>query len=244
MLGSCAGEAQPPKRQTVVLELFTSQGCSSCPPADALLRKLRTEDFGGATIVPLAYHVDYWNYLGWKDPFSSPQWSQRQSQYAQHFRRTQVYTPQLVINGSAEMVGSASGPIHAEIRRQLQKAESGAIAIERITRKGNEIEVVLTARLDASKGRHGSAVVALFEHGVRTAVASGENARLSLVNDAIVRWQGQALSLEANGQTVQGSVKIPLSAEWNGRELGVAAFLQDSQSLAIHAATTRQVEGR
>ena len=133
---SCAKEARSSERKaaggrsrTVVLELFTSQGCSSCPPADALLSRLRHEDFGGSTVIPLAYHVDYWNHLGWSDPFSSPRWSQRQNLYARALKNAQVYTPQLIINGAVQMVGSADSPIRAEIERQLGGADRGAVFI-------------------------------------------------------------------------------------------------------------------
>ena len=87
----------------VVLELFTSEGCSSCPLADNLLPQLASLD---AAVIPLSFHVDYWNRLGWKDPFSSAAFSDRQREYGQHFNSDGVYTPQLVVNGEYEMVGS------------------------------------------------------------------------------------------------------------------------------------------
>src|SRR5436190_18609544 len=90
----------------VVAELFTSQGCSSCPPADALWQRLGDESPLGARIVPLAFHVDYWNSLGWKDPFSSAAWSSRQSDYARAFGSGRIYTPQAVIGGRAECLGA------------------------------------------------------------------------------------------------------------------------------------------
>ncbi|HUR81120.1 MAG TPA: DUF1223 domain-containing protein, partial [Thermoanaerobaculia bacterium] len=86
----------------VVLELFTSQGCSSCPSADEFLRKLAAKD---KRVIPLAFHVDYWNYLGWRDPFSSAEWSQRQGDYVRAMKLSTAYTPQLVINGSRQVVG-------------------------------------------------------------------------------------------------------------------------------------------
>lgn len=245
---SCAGDARSSERKvaggrsrTVVLELFTSQGCSSCPPADALLSRLRREDFRGSTVIPLAYHVDYWNHLGWSDPFSSPRWSQRQRLYTKALR-DQVYTPQLIINGAVPLVGSADGPIHAEIERQLEGADRGAVFIDRIALAGNGITVDLRARLDVRKsGSPANVVVVLFENGVTTAVASGENARRSLTNDAIVRWQDAKLALSANGVESKATVTIPLSPGWRADRLGVAAFIQDSVSLAIHASAARGV---
>lgn len=233
--------AEGGRPRTVVLELFTSQGCSSCPPADQLLSKLRREDFGGSTVIPLAYHVDYWNYLGWSDPFSSPRWSRRQNEYARAMK-AQIFTPQLVINGSVQLVGSAGGAIRAEIERQLRGVDRGAVFIDRAALVGNEIAVDFRARLDARAGSgRAHVVVALFENGVTTAVASGENAHRSLTNDAIVRWQESPLDLDANGVESRGSVSIPLRAGWRADRLGVAAFIQDSSSLAIHAGAARGI---
>ncbi|MEO8378614.1 MAG: DUF1223 domain-containing protein [Acidobacteriota bacterium] len=248
-LGSCAREARSSERKigegrarTVVLELFTSQGCSSCPPADALLSRLRREDFGGSTVIPLAYHVDYWNHLGWSDPFSSPHWTQRQNLYAKALKSDQIYTPQLIINGAAPLVGSAEGPIRAEIERQLDGSDRGAVLIDRVALAGKELTVDLRARLDArTPASPAGVVVVLFENGVTTAVASGENARRTLTNDAIVRWQEERFVLSANGVESKASVTIPLSAGWRTDRLGVAAFIQDRASLAIHASAARGI---
>lgn len=208
--------------RTVVLELFTSQGCSSCPPADTLLSKLRREDFDGATVIPLAYHVDYWNHLGWRDPFSSRQWSNRQRAYAQAMRSAQVYTPQIVINGKTQLVGSAESAIRAEIDRQLKGDDAGTIAIERVTRAGNALKV------DLQSTKNANAVIVLFENGITTNVESGENEDRRLTNDAIVRWQGSAPA---------GTVTIPLDPSWRTQNLGLAAFLQDGKSMNIYAST-------
>src|SRR6266849_3578517 len=97
--------------QPVVVELFTSQGCSSCPPADTLIRELRKQP----NVIAIAYHVDYWNYLGWRDPFSSSDWTLRQSQYAHAFGLSSNYTPQIVVGGAREMVGSNDRAVRAAI---------------------------------------------------------------------------------------------------------------------------------
>lgn len=222
LFAGCTSDAQVPKAGgVVVLELFTSQGCSSCPPADRLLSKLRREDLGG-TVIPLAYHVDYWNYIGWTDPFSSPRWSNRQREYARKLK-SGVYTPQLVVNGRAQLVGSSERHVRAEIERQLRRPPNATVTIDRIERANG----VLTVHVRASRK---TVVVTLFQNGITTDVSRGENVDQRLVNDAIVRWQGVA-----EGPTVT----IPLAKEW--RDLGVAAFVQDPVTLEIHAAAVREV---
>src|SRR6266404_7069098 len=113
-------QASNPAPKPVVLELFTSEGCSSCPPADALLKKL--DDAGSldnVEIIAIEEHVDYWNRLGWTDPFSSPDWTERQQRYSQTLRRDGVYTPQLVVNGHDELVGSSE----RQVREAIANAE-------------------------------------------------------------------------------------------------------------------------
>src|SRR5579871_3134619 len=106
------------KRTPVVVELFTSEGCSSCPPADAVLARLKHDQpVEGAEVIALSEHVDYWNYIGWSDPFSSHDFSARQSGYARAFRLNEVYTPQAVIDGRAEILGSDQGRAEEEIAR-------------------------------------------------------------------------------------------------------------------------------
>jgi len=228
---SCSrADAQHPS--TVVLELFTSQGCSSCPPADKLLSTLRRESFPRGRVIPLAYHVDYWNHLGWQDPFSSRQWSTRQNEYARVRNTTQVYTPQVVIDGREQMVGSAEGAIRREIERQFDAGDRGAIVIERITKTADTWIVDVRSRIDANL--HANVVAVLFENGVTTAIKAGENENVTLTNDAIVRWESRGDA--ARTTESKSRITIPIDKHWNATHLGVAVFLQDPRSLTIYVA--------
>jgi hypothetical protein len=231
-----ATRTQPAKtgngRGVAVVELFTSQGCSSCPPADVVLSELGKEKFDGV-VVPLAFHVDYWNHIGWTDPFSSPRWSERQRAYAAAMKSTQVYTPQVVINGREQLVGSYGSRVRAEIAKQLKSDARGTVAIRSVRSNGNDVTIEFDASMTGAADVH----VALYENGVTTSVASGENAGRKLTNDFVVR----AMKTAPAGAK---SITLPLDARWRTQQLGVAVFLQDPKSLAIYGAAASNAPAR
>jgi hypothetical protein len=220
----------------VVLELFTSQGCSSCPPADAVLSKLGRDPRFAGRVIPIAFHVDYWNYIGWSDPFSSADWTARQNEYARSLRLDSIYTPQLVVNGATHLNGSDESGVLSRI----DEASRGPTGVVKVTTRqdGNRLVVDVSAevpaRLDAGELH---AVVVLFENGATTSVRRGENSGRTLVNDYIARKIESAFTLAPDaGSHGAKTVTFDLDPSWNRANLGVAAFLQDPATMKIYGA--------
>ncbi len=223
--------------QAVVVELFTSQGCSSCPPADRLLGQLPAE-VDGVQVLPLAFHVDYWNDLGWRDPFSSAEWTARQNRYAHALGAGRIYTPQLVVQGTADVVGSDRGKAVDLIRRAAGRASDGA-RIQATTTAGSHgltvsVDAALGARRAGSPAR-ADAWVALVENGLATRVARGENQGRGLVNHFVVRRLTRAFAVEP-GSSRRGDVALALEPGWRRDRMVVTVFLQDEKGLAVLAA--------
>ncbi len=173
-----SADAEP---SSVLVELFTSQGCSSCPPADALLRELAVDP--DLDIVPLAFHVDYWNYIGWEDPFSDARWSARQRAYAQARDSDRVYTPQLLFDGRDHAVGTSARRSRTAIAEQSRPG--GATVDVRAQVRGPHVDVELQLEGEI-RSRDAAVFVAVVRDGATTKVRSGENARRTLDNAFIV----------------------------------------------------------
>jgi hypothetical protein len=208
----------------VVVELFTSQGCSSCPPADDLLRRIAADPELRARVIPLAFHVDYWNHLGWRDPFSQAAWSQRQGDYVRAMRLSGAYTPQIVVNGSRQMVGSATGVVYEAIEQESSRAPVG-----RITLRRDGANVVI--RAESPRGGV-DVMLVVFEDGAVTKVAKGENRGRTLADDRIVRRLERVATLDGHGVVEE---RVPLTL---GPREGVAAFLQERATKRIVAAAS------
>ncbi|MGI9103170.1 MAG: DUF1223 domain-containing protein [Terriglobales bacterium] len=208
----------------VVVELFTSEGCSSCPPADALLMQLDRR----SEIIALGEHVDYWDALGWKDRFSSRQFTDRQERYAGHFSLQGPYTPQLVINGHYEIVGNdVSGVSSLLDKAQKQHAAGPAISLQPGAKGALEVRISPTPRPQ-------DVILAITESNLTTEVGRGENHGRTLRHTAVVR------ELRVLGRTSAkdfiASPQIALKPDWRPENLGAVVFLQDPSTLEISAA--------
>lgn len=211
----------------VLVELFTSEGCSSCPPADRTLMFLQmNQPVRNAKIIALGFHVDYWDYLGWKDKFSSAQFSSRQREYVQAFRLDSSYTPQMVVDGESEFVGSnlqnASNFIEAAAKKQK--------ATVNLTINGGQIGVAV----DKMPSTAASTVyLAVAEHELSTKVRGGENRGSDLAHPAVVRYL-KAIGNIKNGKLESAlSVDIPKSDEWVSKNLSYVVFIQQDETKKI-----------
>lgn len=213
----------------VVIELFTSQGCSSCPSADRLLSKLGQNE----EIIALSFHVDYWNHLGWRDPYSSAEWSARQRRYAQALQTT-VYTPQLIVDGRSDLVGSDERRIRQAIADRRPSRSAPRLRLRLEERKD---EVSVRVELDGSDlPRRLDLELIVYESGLGESVTRGENVGRKLRHDYVVR------SLERQ-PAVPGESRASLRLDrgWNRDNLGVAALLRHRAGLQIAAAVNQSL---
>lgn len=209
---------KPAAQPVVVLELFTSQGCSSCPPADRVLAELTQQAArSGQAVYGLSFHVDYWDRLGWKDPFSSKQFTDRQRQYDRALK-TQTYTPQLVINGRENVIGGQRGRIEQAIQTIQKQPASAFIGVDGSVARAGE-QVVVNYTLSTSGPYRVN--VALVQREARTAIDTGENGGRMLVNTNVVR---QFKTVEQSAPS--GRVSLPFPADVKPDQTAVLVYVQ------------------
>ncbi|MFT6580952.1 MAG: hypothetical protein ACJAU6_001382 [Alphaproteobacteria bacterium] len=211
-------------KSPVVVELFTSQGCSSCPPAEAYLDDLAQRD----DVIALEYHVDYWDYIGWKDPFGNRDYTVRQHRYVEKLGGRYAYTPQMVINGVTHEVGSKRRRVDAIIR-EAQINASDAAPVLTMVRKGDLITVTLAG---ATPETPLNVVFLSFDGRHKTAITRGENSGKTLVNSHVVR------GIERLGQWNGGAAEFTVSMKGRKGDGGCAVIAQDAQQGPIAAAAS------
>ena len=221
------------KTVPVLVELFTSEGCSSCPPADEVLARLeQTQPVAGVEVIALSEHVDYWNRLGWADPFSSPIFSERQGRYADAFGRDGVYTPQMVVDGRAEFVGSNMSRARDAIARAARLPK----ATIHLTRNGGaQGDVIpLTVKIEGLPETSGDTVevlLAVTESGLRTDVPRGENAGRKLSHAAVVRKLEVIGSVK--GANFTDAPVVRMEKGWKRDRLRAVIFAQERGSRKV-----------
>jgi hypothetical protein len=222
--------------------LFTSEGCSSCPPADALLAELDArQPVAGAEVIALEQHVDYWNHLGWADPFSSPEFTRRQQEYADSFGNGSVYTPQMIVDGKVEFVGSRE----SQARQAIADAASQPKTSVRLTAEtdANSGKLVFTAHVPklpaARSGDSAEVYLAITENRLHSDVTRGENAGRALDHSGVVRVL-RRIGIAAAGAdpAFSGTETIALAPAWKRQNLRAVLFLQEKRGRRVLAAAS------
>lgn len=216
----------------VVLELFTSEGCSSCPPADDLLAKVQQEA-GDKPVYVLAYHVDYWDHQGWRDVFSNADYGKRQYQYAVKLN-SQVYTPQVVVNGKIEFVGSNKSAVNYALEKGLSDTPNNTLKLQG-KRKGDQMTLNYQVSGDQDNDE---LVIAVVQKNAIRQIKRGENEGRTLSHAQIVRGL-YSFELDKGGR---GEVKFFLSNAFTAAGWEVIGLLQNRKTQAIHAASRMVIE--
>ncbi len=213
-----------------IVELYTSEGCSSCPPADLLLRQL-TENARKEKlpVYTLSFHVDYWNRLGWEDPFSQAQFTERQRHYAKVNRSSNVYTPQFIINGESAFAGYRFDLLEKTISGSLKTKASASVnlEIERLDKETLDLHYAVE-----SASRNDLLQVAVVERNLKIPILHGENAGKTLEHDNVVR----ILKTVTVGKG-EGQMKLTLLPSINLANSSVIAYVQNAKTMAITGAT-------
>ena len=226
------------RRVPVIVELFTSEGCSSCPPADQLLSRMdRSQPIAGARVIALEEHVDYWNSLGWTDPFSSAQYRGRQNDYGRKFFDDNIYTPQMIVNGQAAFVGNDGARAAQEIGRA---AETQTTVVElRASAKPADPDLVdLSVHVtNTGKAQNSNVYLAVTESDLSTNVQRGENSGRLLRHAPVVRSFGVIGKVDAKGSStgaITSTLRLP--REWKRENLRAVVFVQERDSYKITGA--------
>ena len=233
-------------RTPVLVELFTSEGCSSCPPADQLLILLDEQQFvAEALVIPLSEHVEYWNGLGWRDPFSAPMFTERQQEYAAVLTDGLLYTPQMVVDGQTELIGSQ--------RDLAQQAIAGAAVAPKAAmtlaltggggRNAVSVEVTISGVVRLDVRSDADLWLAVTEEGLATDVRRGENANRRLPHAAVVRQLEKIETLPMPAPDRFTAVaQVALDPDWHDGRLRLVAFLQERKSRRVLGVTQTRLE--
>ena len=221
----------------MLVELFTSEGCSSCPPADALLMKLNdTQPIAGVDVIALEEHVDYWDRPEWRDPFSSAEVTKRQRQYTDRLELDSAYTPEMVIDGQTEFVGSDAN----KAARELAKAAARTKAPVHVTlREKSGDRVSLEVQVEAASP--GDVLLAITERKLASDVKGGENAGRNMKHSAVVR-KLVAIGKVKKGELFSKQTAVTLASDWKPENLSAVVFVQERGSGKVLGAAELRLE--
>lgn len=220
----------------ILVELFTSEGCSSCPPADALLRQLDAQSNKAATeIVVLSEHVDYWDGQGWHDRFSSHDYTERQEEYARRLHVDEPFTPQMVVDGTSQFTGNDVGHLQSALRDAASRAKT-TVRVDAREVNPTEILVSLEAGQLPTGSKHADLFVALADNHDQTQVGGGENSGKSLQHVAVLRSLQKIGKVGPEGLQKEVKLRLPKGDPGN---LRLIAFVQESDNGPVLGATVK-----
>ncbi len=227
-----ACEAKSGDSTIALLELYTSEGCSSCPPADRFVSTLPETGFKNDRVVPLAFHVDYWNYLGWTDPFSQSDFTRRQRDFARRTNAVTVYTPELVLSGS-EYRRWWGNSFERAVRKVNQTRARADIGLK-LNRKDSVLKVEGSASLRdrSTDTRAAGFYVALYHNNLSNKIDAGENSGRTLNHSFVVRRLYGPFAFDESG-TARFRQELTLDNGWKPGDLGVAAFVQEARGTDV-----------
>ncbi|MGC1443192.1 MAG: DUF1223 domain-containing protein [Burkholderiaceae bacterium] len=231
-------EAISPTNRVALVELYTSEGCSSCPPADKWLSALSASGLGANKVLPLALHVDYWDYIGWKDPFAMSRFTKRQEAVAVRNRSRSIYTPQVVLDGLDWRQWWEPAPFLKQVNRINQESASLNLTLSGRWQPGVDMSAKVSARVapvtDTNDSKRETLHLAVFENQLETRVLRGENAGETLRHDAVVRaWIDPVVLRQSAGELLNKVVRLPTNIK--PENMGLAAFVQDIQGDVVQA---------
>ena len=220
--------AHSPATTTALVELYTSEGCDSCPPADRWLSTLGARGYGPDRVVPIALHVDYWDYIGWKDPYARQAFTARQRKMAALARAAFVYTPQVLLQGR-DFRGWHSPAFEQEVARINAQPARASLALRLVSRPGDALEVEASARLAGGVSPADAALyLGAYENKLVSEVKAGENRGKTLPHDYVaLQWTGP---LEFRSPDLLERQRLPLLPEAVAANSGVVAFVQNKAS--------------
>ncbi|HEV2299623.1 MAG TPA: DUF1223 domain-containing protein [Candidatus Acidoferrales bacterium] len=237
--------AAPSTSKPVVVELFTSEGCSTCPPADALLQRMEKQPLPGVEIITLEEHVDYWNQQGWIDPYSSVEWTTRQREYEAKAGSNDPYTPEMVVDGESRFTGSNGREAQMAIEKAVAEPKTSvSITPAPSDSKNSESFQVSVGKLVGSaSGNDAEVWLAITEDGLHSSVTAGENAGHALTHAAVLRSLHKIGVAAANKESdsFAGVPKVKLNSSWKRENLRVIVFVQDKKSLKILGAASAKI---
>jgi hypothetical protein len=236
------GNSQGSPISPVLVELFTSEGCSSCPPADELLTRLvKNQSVSGAEVIALSEHVDYWNRLGWADPYSSPEFSARQNDYGSIFGSDEIYTPQMIVDGRIQFVGSNASKAQDAITEAAREPKAD-ITVTQTRTPARPGEVALDIRVtnmpNVAAAHTADVMLAITESGLRSNVSRGENAGRKLTHTAVVRKLSSLGVVDGGSGSFSSNTAAKIEKGWDQSNLRAVVFVQERESRHVLGAVS------